>query len=225
VRLYADRPSVGLRQFVTDVFIVAWVAFWVWSATKVYDTVQQLAVPGQKLEGAGTGMAGGLSDAGDKVDNVPAVGDALATPLDKAAGAAQALADAGREQQAAIHNLAVTLVALLLVVPLSLVLFVWLPLRIRWIRRASTATMLRRGPAGRDLLALRALTHQPLRRLTRIAHDPATAWRTGDSSTVDSLATLELSSLGLRGVAPVPQERVVPSQRSTRSPRHTNADR
>jgi hypothetical protein len=33
---------------------------------------------------------------------------------------------------------------------------------------------------------------------------------------VDSLATLELGSLGLRGTAPVPQERVIPSQRSTR---------
>jgi hypothetical protein len=194
VRLYADRPSVGLRQFLTDVLIVAWVAFWIWSATRVYDTVLKLAVPGEKLEGAGEGMAGGLSSAGDKVDNVPAGG---APPLDQAAGAAQAIAEAGREQQQAVHNLAVTLVVLLLVVPLSLVLFVWLPLRVRWIRRASLASGLRRGPAGRDLLALRALTNQPLRRLTRIAADPAAAWRAGDASTVDALATLELSTLGL----------------------------
>jgi hypothetical protein len=197
VRLYADRPRTGLRQVVTDLFVVAWVVFWVWAASKVYDTVLKLAVPGQKLEGAGEGIAGGLSDAGDKVDNVPAVGGALAAPLDKAAGAAEALADAGREQQAAVHNLAVMLVVLLLIVPLSLVLFVWLPLRIRWIRRASYATALRGFRGGRDLLALRALANQPLRRLVRIDADPANAWRDGDDRAVEALAALELRSLGL----------------------------
>jgi hypothetical protein len=199
VRLYADRPSVGLRQFVTDVFIVAWVAFWIWSATKVYATVLKLAAPGQTLENAGTDMAGGLSDAGDRVDNVPAVGGALATPLDKAAGAAQGLADAGRAQQEAVHNLAVTLVVLMLIVPLALVLFVWLPLRIRWIRRASIAWAQRRDRPGRDLLALRALTNQPMRKLIRIHPDPATAWRDNDTPTVEMLASLELNTLGLRG--------------------------
>jgi hypothetical protein len=200
VRLYADKPSVGLRQFVTDIFIVVWISFWVWSATTVYDTVMKLAVPGEKIEGAGEGMAGGLSDAGSKVDNVPAVGDALATPLDRAAGAAEALADAGRQQQDAVHNLAITMVVLLLVVPLSLVLFVWLPLRVRWIRRATYATALRRGQGGRDLLALRALANQPLRRLAGIHPDPAAAWREGDESTVRALASLELSTLGLRSI-------------------------
>lgn len=198
MRIYADRPTVGARQFVTDLLVLAWVAFWIWAAIKVYDTVQKLAVPGQKIEGAGEGMAGGLSDAGDKVDNVPAVGDALASPLDKAAGAAESLADAGRAQQEAVQSLAVTLVVLLLIVPLALVLFVWLPLRLRWIRRATFATSLRRGRGGRDLLALRALANQPLRRLALIHADPASAWRDGEESVVNSLAALELRTLGLR---------------------------
>ena len=198
MRIYADRPTVGTRQFVTDLLVLAWVAFWIWAATKVYDTVQKLAVPGQKIEGAGEGIAGGLSDAGDKVDNVPAVGDALASPLNNAAGAAESLADAGRAQQEAVQNLAVTLVVLLLIVPLALVLFVWLPLRVRWIRRATFATSLRRGRGGRDLLALRALANQPLRRLAPIHADPASAWRDGEESVVNSLAALELRTLGLR---------------------------
>ncbi len=198
MRIYADRPSVGVRQLVTDLLVLAWVAFWIWAANMVYNTVQKLAVPGQKIEGAGEGMAGGLSSAGDKVDNVPAVGDALASPLDQAAGAAESLADAGREQQEAVQNLAVTLVVLLLIVPLALVLFVWLPLRVRWIRRATLATSLRRGRAGRDLLALRALANQPLRRLAPIHPDPANAWRDGEEAVVNSLASLELRTLGLR---------------------------
>jgi hypothetical protein len=197
VRIYADRPGTGLRQVTSDLLVVVWVTFWIWLATKVYDTVEKLAVPGQKIEFAGENMAGGLSDAGEKVNQLPAVGDELASPFNRAAGAAEALADAGRDQQEAVHNLALLLVVLLLIVPLSLVLFVWLPLRVRWIRRASYATALQRGRGGRDLLALRALANQPLRRLAKVHPEPANAWRDGDESVVATLAAMELRSLGL----------------------------
>ena len=76
------------------------------------------------------------------------------------------------------------------------VLFGWLPLRL-WIRRASVGSALRTGSAGRDLLALRALARQPLRRLRAIHPDPVSAWRAGDTSTLDALAGLELRTLGL----------------------------
>lgn len=198
MKIYADLPGAGLRQFLTDLLVAGWLAFWIWASVWVYDKVSTLAVPGQKIEGAGEGMASGLSDAGDKVGGVPAVGDDLAAPFDKAANAATALADAGRAQQAAVHNLAVALVVLVLVVPLALVLFGWLPLRMRWIHRATLAATLRSRPSGRDLLALRALTRQPLRRLVRIHPDPATAWRDGDAAAMQSLANLELRTLGLR---------------------------
>jgi hypothetical protein len=198
VKIYADLPGVGLRQFLTDLLVVAWVGFWIRASIWVYDKVSTLAVPGRKIEGAGEGMASGLSDAGNKVGSVPAVGDQLSAPFDKAANAATALADAGRAQQAAVHDLAVALVILVLVVPLALVLLGWLPLRLQWIRRASLAASLRSRPSGRDLLALRALTRQPLRRLVRIHPDPASAWRDGEEAAMRSLANLELRTLGLR---------------------------
>jgi hypothetical protein len=198
VKLYGDRPGTALTQLLTDLFVVAWVWFWIRAATKLYDLVERLAAPGRKLQDAGTGMAGGLGDAGHKVGNVPGVGDALAKPFTKAAQAAEAVADAGREQQAVVHDLALVLVGLLLVVPLGLVLFGWLPLRVRWIRRASAAASLRGAVAGRDLLALRALATQPLTRLTAIDPDVSAAWRRGDRSTVEALAELELRSLGLK---------------------------
>jgi hypothetical protein len=198
VKIYADLPGVGLRQFLTDLLVVAWVGFWIRASIWVYDRVSTLAVPGRKIEGAGEGMASGLSDAGNKVGSVPVVGDQLSAPFDKAATAATALADAGRAQQAAVHNLAIALVILVLVVPLTVVLLGWLPLRLRWIRRASLAASLRSRPSGRDLLALRALTRQPLRRLVRIHPDPASAWRDGEEAAMQSLANLELRTLGLR---------------------------
>jgi hypothetical protein len=115
--LYADRRGIASRQFVSDVGVLVWVGFWSWVATKVYGLVETHAVPGKKLEDAATGLAGGLSDAGDKVGNVPSVGSALAAPLDRAASSAQSLAEAGREQQQSVHQLAIVIVVALLFVP------------------------------------------------------------------------------------------------------------
>jgi hypothetical protein len=198
VKIYADLPRVRMRQLLIDLFVAAWVAFWIRASVWVYDQVSTLAVPGQKIENAGVGMASGLSDAGGKVGSVPVAGRELAAPFNKAADAAKALADAGQAQQDAVHSLAVAIVVLVLVVPLSLVLLGWLPLRVRWIRRASVAATLRSRPSGRDLLALRALTRQPLRRLLKVHPDPATAWRDGEHDAMHSLALLELRSLGLK---------------------------
>jgi hypothetical protein len=198
VRIYADRYPTFLRQVLVDLFVVAWVYAWVRVAMWLHDLVERLAVPGQKLEGAGSGLADNLADAGSKVGRVPLVGDELTAPFERAAAAARSVAEAGRDQQGLVGDLALALVVVALAFPLGLVLFAWLPLRIRWIRRASAAASLRSAPAGRDLLALRALASQPLRRLTALGPDVAHAWRRADESTVDALAALELRSLGLR---------------------------
>ena len=83
-------------------------------------------------------------------------------------------------------------------VPLALVLFLWLPRRLRWMRRAGVAGKVRNQPAGRDLLALRALATRPLDQLAKLGPDIAQSWRNGDASAVDALAALELKDLGLR---------------------------
>jgi hypothetical protein len=199
-KLYADRPAKAARQFLTDLFVAAWIGGWIWAAMKLHDLVEKLAVPGQKLEGAGGGIADNLADAGKRVDDVPLAGNALSAPFGKAAAAARSLADAGREQQQIVGDLALALALALVVVPLALVLFGWLPLRVRWMRRAGAAAAMRSQPAGRDLLALRALAGQPLRKLAALGPDVAAAWRDGDPSTVDDLAALELRGLGLRSV-------------------------
>jgi hypothetical protein len=198
VKFYADLPATWLRQLLTDLFVVVWVYAWIKAAMWVYDLVEKLAVPGQKLQGAGTGLADNLAGAGKQVGRIPAVGDDIAKPFGRAADAARALASAGQEQQAIVHQLALVVVAVVLAVPLGLVLFGWLPLRVRWIRRAGAAAAVRRMEGGEDLLALRALATQPLRRLTRLDPDIAQAWRRDDPAAVTALATLELKRLGLR---------------------------
>ncbi|MBQ0896424.1 hypothetical protein KBX37_25590 [Micromonospora sp. U56] len=199
MKIYADRFPVALRQLLTDLLVVVWVYAAIRFALWVHDLVQKLAVPGQKLEGAGGGLADNLADAGGKVGRVPLVGDELTAPFERAAEAARAVADAGRDQQELVGQLALALAIAVLVFPLALVLLGWLPLRVRWMRRAAAAKALATAPAGRDLLALRALAGQPLGKLTRIDPDVAEAWRRGDDATVDALAALELRRLGLRG--------------------------
>ncbi|MFY1672602.1 hypothetical protein ACN27G_21985 [Plantactinospora sp. WMMB334] len=199
MKIYADRIPTAARQVLTDLLVVAWVYLWIRAAMWLHDLVQKLAVPGRKLEGAGGGLADNLADAGGKVGRLPVVGDELTSPFEKAAGAARAMADAGREQQELVGELALALSLALLVFPLGVVLLGWLPLRVRWMRRAAAAKALRSAPAGRDLLALRALANQPIRRLTRIDPDVAQAWRRGDVGAVEALAALELRALGLRG--------------------------
>jgi hypothetical protein len=198
VKIYADRLPTAVRQLVTDILVVTWVYVWVRVALRVHDMVLELAVPGAKLQSAGTGIADNLADAGGKVGRVPLVGDELTRPFTGAADAARALADAGREQQHVVGAVALTIALTVVALPLALVLLGWLPLRLRWMRRAGAALRVRDEPAGRDLLALRALASRPLNQLTRLGPDIAQSWRNGDAAAVDALAALELRELGLK---------------------------
>jgi hypothetical protein len=197
VKLYAERLPVAIRQLLTDIIIVIWVYLWIRAGIWVHDMVEKLAVPGQKLQSAGGGIADNLADAGGKVGRVPLVGDQLVKPFNGAASAARSIAEAGRQQQEVVDQMALVLAILAVSVPLALVLFLWLPLRLRWMHRAGVASSVRGEPAGRDLLALRALATQPLDELVRLGPDIAQSWRNGDAEAVDALAALELRGLGL----------------------------
>jgi hypothetical protein len=195
--MYADRLPTAIRQLLTDIFIVIWVYAWIRIGIWVHDIVLKLGVPGQKLEAAGSGIADNLADAGGRAGRVPLVGDQLTKPFTGAADAARSLADAGRQQQEIVGNIALVVALAVVALPLALVLFLWLPLRLRWMRRAGVASAVRDEPAGRDLLALRALASRPLNQLTKLGPDIAQSWRNGDAAAVDALAALELRDLGL----------------------------
>jgi hypothetical protein len=196
--MYADRLPTAVRQLLTDLLVVFWVYAWIRAGIWINDMVEKLGVPGQKLQDAGTGIAGNLGDIGGKVGRVPLVGDELTTPFNKAAEAANSLADAGRQQQEVVDNLALAMALLIIAMPLALVLFLWLPARLRWMRRAAVAAAVRSEPAGQDLLALRALASRPLNELAKLGPDIAQSWRNGDAAAVQALAALELKDLGLK---------------------------
>jgi len=76
------------------------------------------------------------------------------------------------------------------------VVLLWLYVRLSYARTAGSAVVARARDL--DLLALRALAHQPTRQLLRVSGDPAAAWRRDDTGVVRELAALELTTLGLR---------------------------
>ena len=83
-------------------------------------------------------------------------------------------------------------------VPVLIVGFVWLVLRLRFVRRASAAQRFIDAAPDLDLFALRAMANQPMPRLAKVSDDPAGAWRRGDPDVIHALALLELRECGLR---------------------------
>ena len=196
MRLYAAAPARCARQMLGDLLLVAWAVGWAWAGRFVHDATLELGRPGRATASAADDLAGRFHDVEGRVDKIPGVGDDLAAPFRGAADAAESLVAAGRAQVETVADTALLVGLAVFLVPLLLVAVVYVPLRVRFVRRASAAR--RFVGAEPELLALRALANQPLRALTRVSDDPVGAWRDGDPDVVRRLADLELRGLGLR---------------------------
>lgn len=199
---YADLPARRIRQIIADLLMLGWILVWVRIGMTVRDATLQLAAPGRRLQGAGSGFRDKLTTAGDSVDDLPILDDKVATPFRDAAEAGTTIEDAGRELVTAVDALATTLGWVTALTPILIVGALWFALRWRFARRATAARSLVDSVDDLDLFALRAMTHQPLHRLARISADPAGAWRRGQSDVIRDLALLELADCGLRPPGP-----------------------
>jgi len=199
--LYAESPARRARQVASDLLVLAWVGAWIWFAVKLHGWVGRLAAIGDTIQDRGQGLADELGTTADKLHKLP-FGDRISEPLTKAATAAQSLASAGQAERRLIHNLAMILVIMILIGPVALAILSWLSRRIRWMTAASSAARLRQHAAGTDVLALRALASQPLRRLAKLDASQLAAWRHGQPAAVHALAGLELRHLGLHDTRP-----------------------
>jgi len=198
MKLYADSPGQFARQLATDVALVCWVLLWIWAGVAVHDATMELAGPGHQITESATGISESMTEAGSVLEGLPLVGDEARAPFDQASGAADQLAEAGRAEVRAVETLADGLGLAVALIPILVVAAFYLPLRIRFVRRATAGARLVDAGEDLDLFALRALAHQPLHVLARITDDPAGAWRRGDREITDRLAELELRANGLR---------------------------
>lgn len=200
MRIYAQTPARRNRQLLADLLAVLLMAAAVLFALAVRRTIMLLAEPGRKVESSGDSLATELGNAGNAASKVPLVGDLLKTPLQSAADASTGFADAGQSLQDTVGQVATLTTTALIVVPVAFVLLLWLPPRLRWIRRSTITRRIFETPGGADLLALRALTG-PLGDLAALPAPPgglADAWRRGDEPVIADLAKVALRRAGLR---------------------------
>lgn len=195
MRLYAETAGLRTRQLLGDLAVLAWTAAWVWAGLTLYRLVERLAVPGARVEQAGSDFAGDVAEIQQRIGRVPVVGDQLQGPFGRLAGTGRTLAAAGATQQEVVHQLALWLGVVVAAVPVVTLLLVWLPRRVAWAREAGAASRLRMDGADLELFAIRAVANRPLRELRRVSADPAGALRAGEHQ---PLADLELRALGLR---------------------------
>ncbi|WP_406102437.1 hypothetical protein OG698_08670 [Streptomyces sp. NBC_01003] len=200
MRLYAQTPARRSRQVLADLIAAALIYAAVKLALVVHDAIGRLADPGRKAESAGNSLSDGLVDAGEAASKVPFVGGQLKKQLGSAAEAGTGLADAGRSLQDTVGHVATLTTVVLIVIPVVFVLLLWLPPRLRWIRRSAVTRRLAADPGGADILALRVLTGSQ-RELAAVPTPPgglAEAWRRGDKQVIADLAAIGLRQAGLR---------------------------
>ncbi len=194
---YATTPGRLAAQLFSDFAIFLWSVIWLLVGTAVYDAISTIAEAGRQVEIGAHGIAGNLASAGQGAQHIPVVGDAVSQPLAAASAAALDIAGAGHSLDTTAGWLAVLLSLAVVAVPLLIVVIPWLFLRLRFFRRKWTVTGLAATPAGEQLLALRALTNRPPRKLAAISADPVGEWRHEDPATIRALAALELRAAGI----------------------------
>lgn len=194
---YATTPGRLVAQLVSDLLVAAWTTVWVLVGLAVHTAVATIADVGRQVHDGANGVSGSLNSAGDSVDGVPLVGEALSKPLRAASEAATGIAGAGQSLDTTATWLAVLLGLAVAAPPILAVAMPWIFLRVRFFRRKWTALTLAGTPAGEQLLALRALANRPLAKLAAVSIDPVGAWRRDDLIAVRGLANLELRSAGV----------------------------
>jgi hypothetical protein len=195
VKLYAETAGMRARQLLGDLGVLAWTAAWVAAGLALYRLVEKLAVPGARVEQAGSSFAADVAEIQRTVGRLPVVGGQLQDPFGRLSGVGRTLAEAGVAQQEVVRQLALWLGVVVAAVPVVALLLTWLPRRVTWVREAGAASRLRLGGADLELFAIRAVANRPLRQLHRVSPDPAGDLRAGE---FQALADLELRALGLR---------------------------
>ena len=194
---YSTRPGRLAAQLFSDFAVVIWTAIWLLVGLAVYDAISTIAEAGRQVESGAHGIAGNLADAGHSAQHIPLVGDDVSKPLTSASQAALDIAGAGHDLDTTASWLAVLLAMAVVALPILIAVLPWFFLRLRFFRRKLTVTALAATPAGEQLLALRALTNRPPRKLAAISPDPIGGWRHEDPFTIRALAALELRSAGI----------------------------
>jgi hypothetical protein len=175
MRLYPDTADDRGRAVARDALTILTLIVLAWVAIKVHDAVDELAVLGTGVRDSGEVVQTGLESAGDAVDGVPVVGGELGDALrDAGEGTGGEVAQAGRDGEERVHDLADLLGFLFFAVPASVLLVLTVPTRIRQVRELNASDRLldTSSEERRRLIAMRAAFCLPARDLARHTRDP-----------------------------------------------------
>jgi hypothetical protein len=197
MRIYAQRRGQLVGQLAGDVAVLVWTVVWAGVGIAVDAAVAALAEPAHETARTARDLAGQFGDAATSAAQVPGLGDQLRRPFDAASGSLGTLVATADRSAATIERLATVAGWLAFLIPVTTVLLLWLPRRVRFVRRARAAQRFLDAQADLDLFALRAMANQPMDVLAAISHDPVGAWRAGDRRVIDALAEVELRQAGL----------------------------
>jgi hypothetical protein len=198
MKIYSDFSLARVGQVALDLLALIAIALSIWAGVAVRDGIVALADVGKQLEKAGSGFRKTMSDAAHTLSGIPLIGRSAGDPFRSASDAGGTLADAGQSEQVVIAHLATVLGIVVALVPMYFVVRYLLVRRWRFARAATTAASTARASGGLDLLAFRALAHCDPRDLVALGPTTVDLWRTGDRSTIEALASLELRAAGVR---------------------------
>lgn len=196
--LYARRPWRFLGQLSGDLFVVLWGVAWWFVGSFVHTSIDAVADPARQTATTIEQLAENVRDAGTQTSQVPGLGDQLRRPFDAAAESLGGLTASANAQVASVERLATIVGWLVFLIPVTVLVAIWLPRRLRFVLRARAGQRFVDSDADLSLFALRAMTSQPMHVLARISDDPVQAWRAGDTDVINRLAEVELHRLGLR---------------------------
>jgi hypothetical protein len=180
LQLFSDAMAV------TAVYVAVRVGLW------VHDQVLAAAGVGYGVGRSVSGAAGQIDGAAHAASTVPMIGNVLSAPFGKAGDALSQVADQGTQAGAAVAWWALPIAVAVTVVPLLLLLPWWAFLRVRFTTRAASARRAWIAADGTEVLALRALTTMPPKRLAALGPGLVGRWRQGDPEAIELLAAAYL---------------------------------
>lgn len=197
--IYSRIPVRAALQVVADATAVFLIWFTVKLVLALREQILELLTIGERVEQSGESSKDSIVSLGETLAGIPLIGDALSQPFGSAADAAESVAAAGVELQERIAAFADVVAWAVGAPTVALIVLLWLVPRLRFVMRAVNARRLLQSQAGRDLLALRALTTLNPAVVLKAVPDAAHAWRSGDRDAIAALSDLGARHAGLKG--------------------------
>ena len=181
-----------------DIGVIVWVVVWVALGVLIWHDIRAQSQLSADVIKIGTAVKD-TGQALSVVGGLPLIGGSIGDFAAKIEKMGAEVTASGQESSAGIERIAVIAGLGVGILPAAMILFLYLPVRVRWRRYVGAVADALSGSAGdpvfEQYLARRAADTLPWDRLRALSDDP---WRAIASGDYRDLADAELARLGLR---------------------------